>query len=171
MITIEVNDELFLDWIYSVKNSFSAMLETMIRVAEEVKDKTQMITPIETGRLSKSFKWTVVEDNSRFKILQVRMSALNPDTGFDYAYVQHRGWHTAKDGRRVYYRRNKFINLGFFNYKKGDKRYEIESDPWLEEFHHGEDRYLKNGIFDAKNTAFEMIETDYLSMFNGSFIL
>ena len=173
MVEFGVNDEYFMDWVDSVKYAFESMLETMIRVAEEVKKETQLITPIDTGKLSRSFKWTVVSDNSRFKVLQVQMSALNERTGYDYAMTQHRGYHTSKNGQLVWYQRDKFTEVGFFNYRRKyfGEGYEKETNWDAHQLHKGRDEYLYWGLKYSEGSAFEMIEKDYLSMFDGSFII
>lgn len=145
LFEFEVRDEAFMDWMDGLRHSFNFMIETMINVAEQIKDETQFRTPVETGKLSRSFRWTIVTDNSRMKVLQIRMSALNERTGYDYAWIQHEKYykHEPKE-------------LGFVNYSSS-------FDAW--EHHHGEWHYLKNAIMDKKQSSFEMIERDYLSLF------
>ena len=160
LITVKVNDEGFVDWLISTKNAFVHMTETMIRVAEKVKEETQQITPIETGRLSRSFKWHIVTDNSRMKVLQVQMSALNPKTGYDYAWIQH-------DNMRY---KHQLIDLGFSTYRRSYWNHEksYRTDWFLtNEVHLGQAFYLRKGIMYSESSAFEMIEKDYLSLFFG----
>ena len=117
MITLELHDEAFLDWIETVRSSFVRMSETMKQIAENLRDEVQLITPWRTGKLSRSYKWTVLADNSRMQLIEVTMSALNERTGFDYDYVQHRGYHTTKDGYHAYYGMGRGgKETGFFNY-------------------------------------------------------
>ena len=173
MITFEVDDLAFRDYLKRVEHMFVYMTRTMIEVAEEVKKETQMETPIKTGRLSRSFKWEIVTDNSRMKVFHITMSALNPKTGYDYAYTQHRGYHTSKEGRKVYYH-HKIIDLGFYTHRSDfDGGYEKKT--WgsnVSEIHHGSNKYLYWGIKHSTQSAFEMIETDYLSLFqmNGVYL-
>ena len=166
MISFELHDEAFMDWIKGAEMSFVHMADTMKQVAENLRDEVQLITPWRTGKLSRSYKWTVLADNSRMHLIEVKMSALNERTGFDYAFVQHRGWHTNKNGTKVLYNRGG-METGFFNYKyykySGDieKRYSNVGD----HFHIGGSRYLYNAIINYKTSAFEIIEKDYLSLF------
>lgn len=89
MIEFVVNDNNFQEWVAEVKSNFQIMMEAMIDVAEVVKAETLPRTPLDTGRLGESFKYTVLADNSKQKLVQVQMSAINPETGYDYAWIQH----------------------------------------------------------------------------------
>ena len=88
-IKISVDDKGFRDWVEEVKSNFHIMVETMKDVAEIVKAETLPRTPFETGRLGESFRYTVLTDNSKQKVIQIQMTALNPRTGYDYALIQH----------------------------------------------------------------------------------
>lgn len=164
---IEVHDEEFLDWLDIIENQFVKMTETMIRVAETVKEETQPLTPLETGKLSRSFRWKILTDNSRMKVLQIQMSALNERTGYDYAWIQHEANY-----------RHGMTELGFFNYSRmgtsidedgfSTSTWRIGTEP---EFHRGQRKYLYWGIKYSEDTAFEIIEEDYLSLFTGGFIV
>lgn len=163
-VVVEVHDEGFIDWLKSVKNAFVHMTETMIKVAEKVKEKTQKITPIDTGRLSRSFRWHILTDNSRMKVLEVQMTALNPKTGYDYAWIQHENMSYVHDVK----------SIGFFNYNRErtknrhtGKFENVYSEGISSEGHYGQSHYLKWGILYTKHSAFEMIEKDYLSLFYG----
>ena len=134
MITFELHDEGFLDWIKGVEHSFISMAETMKQVAEMIRDETQLRTPVESGTLSKSYKWTVLADNSRMVVLQIRMSALNPRTGYDYAWIQHENTGYSHAPRE----------LGFLNYRRDGDGYEtVPSDASFWKRHIGEAKYLK----------------------------
>lgn len=168
MITFELHDEAFLDWIETVRSSFVRMSETMKQIAENLRDEVQLITPWRTGKLSRSYKWTVLADNSRMQIIEVTMSALNERTGFDYAYVQHRGYHISKYGKKVEYNRGG-MDTGFFNYSTGDDGgYDKSYNPNVgNRWHRGESQYLYKAIIRYETSAFEIIETDYLSLFGA----
>lgn len=174
-IIAEVHDELFQGWLKETKNNFHLMLETMIRVADLIKDKVQTkYSPIRTGKLSKSFKEFVITDNSRMKVVEIQMRALNERTGFDYAEVQHRGYHITKSGRYARYKYGS-KDLGFFNYTThtGLNGGDFETSPnyQVSVTHHGGKEYMYLGIITTRSDAYEMIETDYLSMFQGGFIV
>ena len=92
-----------IDYFQTVKGKFALMMQTMIDVAEYVKSETLHYTPVDTGRLGESFRYTVLADNSKQKLVQVQMTALNPRTGYDYAMIQHfnLGYHHTK-GQAMY---------------------------------------------------------------------
>ena len=171
MILIEVQDEKFQAWIKRTKEAFRSMIRTMEEVAEVVRENTVPITPVRSTRLGKSFKWTIVENNSKFQILQVRMSALNPRTGYDYAYVQHRGYHVGKHGYRVYYR----VSSNFYDVGDDTRKKVRDAHEWgyslITGWENGQDRYLYWGIRNSRDDAFEMIEQDYLSLFTKGSVL
>lgn len=148
------------------------MTETMINVAEKIRDRVQTQTvPIDTGRLSRSYKWTILTDNSRMKVLQVQMSALNPKTGFNYAYTQHLGYRESKRGRVTY--RHSPIDVGFFNYKTDildDNKFERVNNWDAHHSQRGKSKYLYWAIIYEETSAFELIEKDYLSLFGGTVI-
>lgn len=170
-IVAEVHDELFQGWIKETENNFMLMIETMMKVAEEIKGKAQEYAPVLTGKLSRSFRETIITDNSRMKVVEVKMSALNPRTGYDYAETQHRGYRHDSHGWRVYYHHG-VKDLGFFNYRQDWKgNYEKTALNPVETLIQGRDRYLYWAIIDSQDSAFEIIETDYLSMFMGGFIV
>lgn len=164
MLTVGVHDEEFLSWIKGVENQFVGMTETMIRIAKSIKEDVQSRTvPLETGRLSRSFRWKILTDNSRMKLLQVQMSALNPNTGYDYAWIQH---------ENINYNHT-MTELGFVTYHDygGDGKYmTIFSNNDMMGLHVGQSHYLKDSIEHEKDGAFELIEKDYLSLFYGAFI-
>ena len=155
-ITIEVEDEKFQSWLKRTKDGFRSMSETLKDVAQVVNENTLPITPFETGKLGRSFKWSVLENNSKFQIVQLRMSALNPRTGYDYAWIQHEADYghyeiSSYDGKA--YKSNphrKYIN---------------DSDGWSIIAHKGQRYYLRDGVLHSQEDAFEMIEEDYLSLF------
>lgn len=163
---VELHDEAFLDWLELVKDSFNYMTQTMIQVAKLIKEEVQWRTPLLTGKLSRSYRWTVVTDNSRMKVVQVQMSALNPKTGYDYAWIQH---------ENIFYNHG-FTELGFYTYR----RYSLDdeytkmsstSNYKTHESHHGQSHYLERSIVYSKWDAFEIIEKDYLSLFTEGYII
>lgn len=173
-IEVEFHDEYFMDWANQVEHSFIHMTQTMIRVAEKIKERVQTeFVPIKTGKLSRSFKWHIVTDNSRMKVLEIQMSALNPKTGYDYAMTQHRGYHINKYGTTVVYRRDKITSIGFYNYEKNifGKGYDKRNNYDALELHKGSNEYMFWGIKYETHSAFEIIEKDYLSLFTEGYIL
>lgn len=173
-IVAGVHDELFQGWLKETKNNFHLMIETMVRVAEKIKELVQTeYSPVRTGKLSRSFKDFIVTDNSKMKVVEIQMSALNERTGYDYAETQHRGYRHDKSGHRVYYNHG-LQDLGFFTYRydKWEDSYNtVNYRSGSNNYHKGSPKYMYWAIRYAEDTAFELIETDYLSMFQGGFIV
>lgn len=164
VFSIGVRDEEFLSWLKTTKNNFLAMSETMKQVADNIGKRVQRdYVPIETGRLSRSYKWTVLADNSRMHLLQVQMSALNPDTGYDYAWIQHEAFFNHDNTDIGFYHYTKKTGLNETGYETTDLGVPYD----LRVSHHGHRRYLYQGIFRESSEAFELIEKDYLSLFMG----
>lgn len=158
LVKVEVRDEEFQEWLKRTKNAFVHMIETMKEVAQVVKENTIPLTPFEHGTLSRSFKWIVLTDNSRMKVLQVQMSALNPKTGYNYAWIQHENWryhHPALESK--YY--EKFDSIKQANFMRD-----------LDSTNNPTYQYLKKGIIQSQESAFELIEDDYLSLFTRGYI-
>lgn len=168
-VLVEVHDEKFQAWLKRTKNAFRSMIRTMEEVAEVVRENTMPITPVRTTKLAKSFKWTILENNSQFQILQVRMSALNPRTGYDYAFVQHRGYHYSKEGYKVKYR-HKLVDVDFDSHWKVKETHGWD-DARMWNLSSGQDEYLYWGVTHSRDDAFEMIEQDYLSLFTKGSVL
>lgn len=157
-LVVRVQDEEFQSWLKRTENAFVHMIKTMKLVAQVVKENTIPLTPFETGKLGRSFKWTVLADNSRMKILQVQMSALNEDTGYDYAWIQHE-------------------NASYKHPSPYSKHYDRFSDISVSNMVSGIDGtnnpsfwYLKKGINQSREGAFQLIEEDYLSLFTRGYI-
>ena len=156
-LTVGVDDEKFIQWAERTENAFVHMINTMKDVAEVVRENTIPLTPVETTRLGKSFKTFVLTDTAREKLIMVRMSALNPHTGYDYAWIQHENTeyeHPSKyasrgardislDNSLLYYRTG--VDLGATNNPR--------------------DHYLMEGVIQSEEGAFQLIEEDYLSLF------
>ena len=163
MISVEVRDEEFQSWLERTRYAFAYMLETMKDVARVVMENTIPITPMETTRLRKSFKWTVVTNNSKMKVLQIQMSALNPKTGYDYAWIQHenmRYQHPSPYSKIYNYERMNDINLMNMSYLYNGKRMWGQYDSNSMRHH-----FLRDGIRMSEDMAYELIEEDYLSLF------
>lgn len=159
LVTVKVKDEEFQAWLKRTENAFIHMIETMKNVARYVGENTLPLTPFETGELGRSFKWTVVTDNSRMKVLQIRMSALNENTGYDYAWIQHeetRYHHPSKESREKH---STYNDIYFNNYFAG-----------IGGTNNPQDHYLLEGIMQSKEGAFQIIEDDYLSLFTRGYI-
>ena len=171
------NADEFIQYLNRVEHGFVYMIETMRDVARVIKENTIPLTPVDTTRLQKSFKWTVVTDNSRMKVLQIQMSALNPETGYDYALTQHMGYRRTKSGRQVWYSHNREPNLGDSWLKVLDTHgyYPTDAGNFPTSDLMGESggigaRYLYRGIRESEEGAFQLIEEDYLSLFQRGFI-
>ena len=144
----EIQDEPFQEWVKTTENAFVRMIETMVDVAKVVREETIPLTPVETTRLGQSFKWKILTDNSRMKVLEVQMSALNPKTGYDYAWIQH---------ENTRYRHTAFLKGSW----KASKVHGFHNVQWF----NAQDHYLRQGIRNSEDMAIELIEEDYLSLF------
>lgn len=167
------NADEFIQYLNRVEHGFVYMIETMKDVARVIKENTIPLTPVDTTRLQKSFKWTVVTDNSRMKVLQIQMSALNPETGYDYAMTQHLGYRRTKSGRIVQYSHNTEPDLGDSWLKVLDAHgyYPAEAGMLnVPTFYGIGSKYLYRGIRESEEGAFQLIEEDYLSLFQRGFI-
>ena len=161
LVTVKVKDEEFQAWLKRTENAFVHMIETMKSVARYVGENTLPMTPFETGKLGRSFKWTVVTDNSRMKVLQIRMSALNEDTGYDYAWIQHENasyHHPSLESQRTH---PKFHEIQ-------SSLLAMDGSAW--QTNHPRSHYLYYGIRDSMEGAFQIIEDDYLSLFTRGYI-
>lgn len=103
----------------------------MKNVAEMIMLETIPLVPLDTGELEQSYQYKVVE-RSPFILLGVGFDAVDPKSGFHYAYYQH----------------------------------EPQSPP-LRHPKRGEELYLTKGIRNAEGEFFQLIEKDYLSLFDG----
>ena len=159
LVTVKVKDEEFQAWLKRTRNAFVYMIQTMKEVAMYVRQNTVPLTPFEYGTLGGSFKWTVVTDNSRMKVLQISMSALNERTGYDYALIQHE--------------ETSYHHPSLESYKKHPSYGKIAMDNRLAGIsgtNNPQDHYLLEGIMQSKEGAFQIIEDDYLSLFTRGYI-
>lgn len=132
MVLLEVHGlEDFQTYLWTIKGRFSLMLQAMIDSAEVIKANTLPLTPFETGRLGESFGWMVMDYGHDFIEVEVKMDAVDPNSGFHYAQYQH--------------------------------------DTFGLNHPYGQMWYLRAGIHASKSMVYEIIETDYLSLFNRSY--
>lgn len=137
-IHLELDDSQFHEWVDEARSRYETMVLTMIDVAELIKANTNWRVPLDTGRLESSFAWKIREDNSDFIIVEAGYSVTNPKVGM--LGFEDTNWDYA------YYQ-----HQGNFNHPKRGERF-----------------YLYNGIQASKDMAFQIIETDYMSLF-GTF--
>lgn len=159
LVTVKVKDEEFQAWLKRTRNAFVYMIQTMKEVAMYVRQNTVPLTPFETGKLGRSFKWTVVTDNSRMKVLQISMSALNERTGYDYALIQHEETsynHPSLESQKTH---PQYLHITVNNIGAG-----------ISGTNNPQDHYLLEGIMQSKEGAFQIIEDDYLSLFTRGYI-
>ena len=128
----------FKTYLSTVRGRYFRMLRTMIDVAEVIRANTNQRVPLDTGRLEESYEWQVIEYNRNFIEVEVGYDAVVPKSHFHYAEYQHE-LPTASHYRRAN--------------RKGQMR--------------GEQFYLVKGIQASESMAFELIESDYLSLFGG----
>ena len=129
MIELKANTEELIEWANDTTSKFRRMTETMKNVAEMIMLESIPLVPLDTSALEQSFQYKVVE-RSPFILLGVGFDAVDPKSGFHYAYYQHE-------------------TVGLRHPKRGT------------------DHYLTKGIRNAQGEFFQLIEKDYLSLFNG----
>ena len=126
-------------YLSTVRGRYFRMLRTMIDVAEVIHAETNPLVPLDTGRLEESFHWQVVEYNRDLIEVQVVYDAEDPDSHFVYAEYQHDKIETWQ------------------HYRKANRRGEMR----------GIQYYLTEGVRKSEDMAYEIIESDYLSLFGG----
>lgn len=164
-IIAESNADEFIQYLNQVEHGFVYMIQTMMDVAQVVKENTIPMTPFLYGYLSGSFKPIVLADNSRMKIVQLRMSAINQETGYNYALIQHENTRYKHGNNRSY--NYKDPNSGRFNWTENIQLNNITGGLWSNV---ATDHFLLKGIRDSTEDAFMLIEEDYLSLFKGGYI-
>lgn len=128
----------FRTYLYTVRGRFSVMLQAMLDVKDLIKANTNQRVPLDTGRLEESYQYKIVEYNRNFIEVEVGYDAVDPDSDFHYAEYQH--------------------NLPTSShYKKANRKGQMR----------GEQYYLYKGIHASESMAYELIEMDYLSMFDS----
>jgi hypothetical protein len=128
----------FRTYLYTVRGRFSVMLQAMLDVKDLIKANTNQRVPLDTGRLEESYQYKIVEYNRNFIEVEVGYDAVDPDSDFHYAEYQH--------------------NLPTSShYKKANRKGQMR----------GEQYYLYKGIQASESMAYELIEMDYLSMFDS----
>ena len=161
MFSIVVKDEEFQEWLKRTENAFVYMIQTMKDVAQVVKENTLPLTPFEYGFLGGSFKPIVLTDTAREKLIMIRMSALNRDTGYDYAWIQHENMNYHHGHTKVY----EYSHRNTSEYLTNDV---VPFSLW--DTNHPQAHYLMEGIIQSQDMAYELIEEDYLSLFNRGYI-
>lgn len=145
LVTIEVHDEQFQQYLNRVELAVHNMMSTLLEVAKIVELQSSKFVPVDTTRLEQSFTaFPTGEAHRGFQEVEIGYSTLNspipPVTSFDYAEYVHTGidWRTGRPIR----------------FHKAGAR----------------DHFLWWGMYSAEqNGAFELIEGDYLSIWrNGS---
>ena len=125
-------------YLSTVRARYFRMLRTMIDVANLIRANTNQRVPLDTGRLEESYRWQIVEYNRNLIEVEVIYDAEDPDSHFHYAEYQY------MLPTESHYRKTN---------RKGQMR--------------GEQFYLLKGIQASEDMAYEIIESDYLSLFGG----
>lgn len=154
MLELVVNDEGFEEWLYSLHNHFLDMVQTMVDVFEVIKAtiNREGFVPLDTGRLERSFHYEMYE-NTQFIEMYTIYSAVDPKSGYDYAFYQHE---LERGGSySAYSRADSFWHTSRANHHRHGTR--------------GTDHYLFKGIDRAMSEGlmWTIIEQDYMELFNG----
>ena len=137
MLNFIVNTADFEEWVYQMHHRFQQMVQTMIDIHHLIEANTKQRVPLDTGRLEESFHYTIYDNEFLIEMHSI-YTAVDPDSGFDYAYYQYmlpteKHYNTAN--------------------RKGQMR--------------GEQFYLLKGVQASESMMWTMIEQDYLSLFSG----
>lgn len=137
MITIEVNDEEFQEWIIETQEQVvSVMISTLQSIATIIEYNADPLVPEDTSRLRRSFFSVPVGLTTEgFIEVEIGYSAHDPRDYYDYAEYTHTG----------------------IDYRTGD--YIQWHKP------SAQNEYLVKGIILSERDAFRLIETDYISLF------
>ena len=84
-----VETEEFEEWIYTVHHRFQQMVQTMVDIHYLIQANTNQRVPLDTGRLEESFRWDITRQDDFFIEMHSIYSAIDPNSGFDYAEYQH----------------------------------------------------------------------------------
>lgn len=156
---VEVRDEEFKEWLKRTEDSFVHMIETMKDVANVIKENTLPLTPFDEGTLSRSFRTHILTDNSRMKVVQLQMSAINPKDGYNYAWIQHENIFYHHPSLKNNVERPRYLDIAVKNIIAHTSGTNNPTD-----------HFLKEGIEVSKDDAFIMLEEDYLSLFKRGYI-
>ena len=139
MFDFRVNAEGFQEWLFNLHHRFPKMVQTMVDIHYLIQANTNWRVPLDTGRLEESFRYDIVRQDEFFIEMHSIYSAVDPDSGFDYAYYQH----------------DKIETWQHYNTanRRGDMR--------------GQQYYLTEGIRASESMMWTLIENDYLSLFYG----
>ena len=116
-VEVTIDDSEFREWALITKSNFPVMVNTMQNLAELIDLNTRPLTPVETERLRRSYKYVITEQSSDFIEVEVGYDANDPKTGWMYAEYQHEttGLHHPRGGGAFYLTRGikKSIADGF----------------------------------------------------------
>lgn len=139
MFDFRVDADGFQEWLFELHHRFVSMVQTMIDIHYLIQANTNQRVPLDTGRLEESFRYDIVRQDEFFIEMHSIYSAIDPNSGFDYAYYQHdeiETWQHYNTANR-----------------KGQMR--------------GEQFYLAKGVRASESMMWTLIEQDYLSLFYG----
>lgn len=139
LIEIEIHDEAFRQFLTDVQFQVHNMIDTLMSVAHIVEQQAEPFVPVDTTRLLQSFKAVPTgKAHKGFQEVEIGYSTL--DSPIPPKHTYDYAWIThegGRDGKR-------------FHFQKATAR----------------DHYLWWGMYSAEqNGVFELIESDYLSLF------
>lgn len=137
MVNFTVNTEAFEEWIYQMHHRFQLMVQTMVDIHHLIQANTNQRVPLDTGRLEESYRYDIT-DNEQFIEIHNIYDAVDPDSGFHYAYYQ-------------------YLLPTESHYRSANRKGQMR----------GEQFYLLKGVQASENMMWTMIEQDYLSLFKG----
>lgn len=154
----KVETEAFEEWLFNLHHRFQQMVQTLIDVHYLIQANTNQLVPLDTGRLEESYHYNLVRQDESFIELHSVYDAVDPESGFHYAEYQHELMNRGATGNYWYFG-------SASNYYRA-----LQGHPVGNHHRHGTrgvDHYLLKGVQASESMMWTIIETDYLSLFNG----
>ena len=150
-----VETEAFEEWIFDMHHRFQQMVQTLVDIHYLIQAKmnTMSLIPLDTGRLEESYHYNLVRQDESFIEMHSVFDAIDPEYGFHYAEYQH---NLMRRGVLAYSRYTRAKD-GFHTSRSNHHRHGVR----------GTDHYLLKGVQASESMMWTLIESDYLSLFNG----
>ena len=157
-VNFKVETEAFEEWLFNLHHRFQKMVQTMIDVHYLIQAKmnSMSLIPLDTGRLEESYHYDLVRSDETFIELHSVFDAVDPKYGFHYAEYQHELMYRGRGTYSRYTRARDGISLTGKS-MSDHHRHGIR----------GTDHYLLKGVQASEDLMWTIIETDYMTLFNG----
>lgn len=162
-VEFTVQSEGFEEWIFDMHHRFQQMVQTLIDIHNLIMAEmnAKSLIPLDFGYLEQSYHYNLVRQDESFIEIHSVFDPVDPDNGFHYAEYQHELEDRGMRGNLFYFGSPSYYYRALLGNPVGN--------------HHrhgtrGTDHFLSEGVEMAMPTAWTMIETDYLSLFNGGIL-